>query len=110
MAKIEKLDIKNGGVEDLLNCIKKINEFVDAVNDQQQQLNNHMCRLAVLEEHDGSEIPNSQALPCMISTTYMSDTKTKVFCGQRDCAVEFNQPLPAGFIITIKQTKGGKNE
>lgn len=29
---IEKLDIKNGGVEDLLNCIKKINELVDAVN------------------------------------------------------------------------------
>ena len=26
MAKIEKLDIKNGGVEDLLNCIKKIND------------------------------------------------------------------------------------
>lgn len=30
---IEKLDIKNGGVEDLLNCIKKINELVDAVNE-----------------------------------------------------------------------------
>lgn len=29
---IEKLDIKNGGVEDLLNCIKKINEVVDVVN------------------------------------------------------------------------------
>ena len=29
---IEKLDIKNGGVEDLLNCIKKINEVIDAVN------------------------------------------------------------------------------
>lgn len=30
---IEKLDIKNGGVEDLLNCIKKINELCDAVNE-----------------------------------------------------------------------------
>lgn len=29
---IEKLDIKNGGVEDLLNCIKKINEVIDVVN------------------------------------------------------------------------------
>ena len=29
---IEKLDIKNGGVEDLLNCIKKLNELIDAVN------------------------------------------------------------------------------
>lgn len=32
---IEKLDIKNGGVEDLLNCIKKINELVDVVNELQ---------------------------------------------------------------------------
>lgn len=29
---IEKLHIKNGGVEDLLNCIEKINELVDTVN------------------------------------------------------------------------------
>lgn len=35
---IEKLDIKNGGVEDLLNCIKKINELVDAVNELQKQI------------------------------------------------------------------------
>lgn len=42
---IEKLDIKNGGVEDLLNCIKKINELIDVVNNQQIQLNNHECRL-----------------------------------------------------------------
>lgn len=42
---IEKLDIKNGGVEDLLNCIKKINELIGAVNDKQIQLNNHECRL-----------------------------------------------------------------
>lgn len=33
---IEKLDIKNGGVEDLLNCIKKLNELVDAVNELQE--------------------------------------------------------------------------
>ena len=26
------IDIRNGGVEDLLSCIKKINELVDAVN------------------------------------------------------------------------------
>lgn len=30
---IEKLDIKNGGVEDLLNCIKKINEIIDWIDD-----------------------------------------------------------------------------
>lgn len=36
---IEKLDIKNGGVEDLLNCIKKINEVIDAVNDMQTKVN-----------------------------------------------------------------------
>lgn len=29
---IEKLDIKNGGVEDLLNCIKKINEIIELLN------------------------------------------------------------------------------
>lgn len=30
----------------------KINELVDAVNKQQQQLNNHMCRLVILEHPD----------------------------------------------------------
>lgn len=34
------------------DCINKINELVDAVNKQQQQLNNHMCRLLVLEHPD----------------------------------------------------------
>ena len=32
---IEKLDIKNGGVEDLLNCIKKTNEIIDIIYDMQ---------------------------------------------------------------------------
>ena len=40
---IEKLDIKNGGVEDLLNCIKKINEIIDYINQ-----NNH--KYASLED------------------------------------------------------------
>lgn len=34
---IEKLDIKNGGVEDLLNCIKKINEVIDTANAIQKE-------------------------------------------------------------------------
>ena len=29
---IEKIHIKNGGVEDLLNCIKKINEIIELLN------------------------------------------------------------------------------
>lgn len=104
------------------DCIKKINELVDAVNelaytinDHKCQLNNHLCRLLALEDPD-DETPaenvqkdtkscpeNVQDPVCFISTTYPSDNKTTVFLGQKGASVEFNQPLPAGFIITIKE-------
>lgn len=47
---IEKLDIKNGGVEDLLNCIKKINELIDAVNELQEFADVADKQLATLME------------------------------------------------------------
>lgn len=46
---------------------------------------------------------NEQEPVCFVSTTYLSDNRTTVFCGQKGASVEFNQPLPAGFIITIKE-------
>ena len=39
----------------------------------------------------------------MFATTYLSDNETTVFLGQKGAIVEFNQPLPAGFMITIKE-------
>jgi hypothetical protein len=45
------------------NCIThKINELVDAVNEQQQQLNNHMCRLVALEHTE--EPAEELVVPC----------------------------------------------
>lgn len=49
MAKITRLDNLQGRDIYENTALAKINELVDAVNDQQIQLNNHMCRLAVLE-------------------------------------------------------------
>lgn len=46
---IEKLDIKNGGVEDLLNCIKKINEVIDVVNALIKENNIHEKQIDELQ-------------------------------------------------------------
>lgn len=98
---IEKLDIKNGGVEDLLNCIKKINELVDAVNEFGKDM--VFLRKKVLE------ITYKEPDPCK-SMTYMSDGHIKKFYGH-DSIVELEVPLPQGTRITIKSiTKGGNNE
>ena len=49
MAKITRLDNLQGRDIYENTALAKINELIDAVNDQQIQLNNHLCRLAVLE-------------------------------------------------------------
>ena len=53
MAKITRLDNLQGRNIYENTALTKINELIDAVNDQQQQLNNHLCRLAVLEHPEG---------------------------------------------------------
>lgn len=85
----------------------KINELVDAVNELQKHEEQHLDLLTQLNEmrlhQNKKSAENVQDPVCFISTTYPSDNKTTVFLGQKGASVEFNQPLPAGFMITIKE-------
>lgn len=99
---IEKLDIdiRNGGVEDLLSCIKKIDELVDAVNG--------ILDYAPLEMAMKAE-PKTPA-ETVQQVSYTAPGDITVFHGF-NCSVEFDIPLPKGTRITIKSiTKGGDNE
>lgn len=126
---IEKLDryikTEENGVR--ISCppepqdiMDKINELVDAVNELREQAAEHdqeiddcardiskMEKIEIpaenVQKDTKSHLENVQDPVCFISTTYLSDNKTTVFLGQKGASVEFNQPLPAGFIITIKE-------
>lgn len=91
----EKLHLFQGNEQKVNKNAQKVNECEPEVKE------NFTTRRA-----------NVQDPVYFISTTYLSDNRTTVFYGQNGVSVEFNQPLPAGFIITIKEneTKGGKDE
>lgn len=67
---IEKLDIKNGGVEDLLNCIKKINEIIDWIND--------VSALCVTDKQVTANLPNIDAGELAYLQKENSDLKDKL--------------------------------
>lgn len=110
-------------------AIKKINEIVDAVNNQQIQLNNHKCRLLDLQnqitEHDqeiddcaatiskmGNVEPAENVQPDYVTTSYMTNGHTKEYYGQKGASIVTDYPLPAGYVITIREpeTKGDDDE
>ena len=88
---------------------EKINELVDAVNGI----------LAAQEQY--ATIYNEDIVPMLmpeneepdfITTTYMTDGHTKEYYGQNGASIVTDHPLPAGYVITIRETetKGGDNE
>ena len=127
---IEKLHIKNGGVEDLLNCIETVNELVDAVNTIQKEreaerfeirewisiikavrksVNIHEKQIDELQmkaEPEKYEAPLEMAMeeePDFITISYMTDGDTQEYYGQNGARVQFDHPLPVGYFITIKE-------
>ena len=116
----------------------KINELIDAVNELQlakdvmfnriDMLNNAICdiqnRITALDDptyHEAEATPadNSEKANCQenvqpyyVTTTYVTDGKTKEYYGQNGASIATDYPLPAGYIIAINEpeTKGGNNE
>jgi hypothetical protein len=84
---------------------EKINELVDVVN-------------ALVYEHDkdsdwhDGQTRADNVQPDYVTTTYMADGHTKEYYGQNGASIVTDHPLPAGYVITIKEseTKGGDNE
>jgi hypothetical protein len=81
----------------------KINELVDAVNEMQATISK-MENVA----ENGNFAKNAQ--PDYVTTSYMTDGNTREYYGQNGASIITDQPLPAGYVITIKETKGGDNE
>ena len=76
---------------------QKINEVIDAVNE--------ILDYAPLEMAMKAE-------PDYVTTSYMTDGHTKGYYGQNGASIVTDLPLPAGYVITIREpeTKGGDNE
>lgn len=91
---------------DILEAVRKsVNIHEKQIDELQMKLEPEKCetRSENVQPDAKSRSENVQDPVCFISTTYPSDNKTTVFLGQKGASVEFNQPLPAGFIITIKE-------
>lgn len=83
----------------------KLNEIIDAVN-------------ALVYEHDKDSDwydgqPSAENMqPDYVTTTYVTNGHTKEYYGQNGASIATDYPLPAGYIIAIREpeTKGGDNE
>lgn len=98
--------------------IQKINELVDAVNELQKQydsvciwvgeqkLNYNPDTTKGLSTLVEESKPAENVQPDFITTSYMADGHIKEYYGQNGTRVQFNRPIPAGYTIIIKETKG----
>jgi len=80
---------------------EKINEIIELLN-------------AIVIDVDGVKCidGSKKAEPDFITTTYVTDGHTKEYYGQKGAGIVIDHPLPAGYIITIREpeTKGDDNE
>lgn len=99
---------------DILNAVSaQLEEFV--MDEQSQRL------LKKLDKVIDGVYKLSQTLiqkgsdnvqPDYITTSYVTDGHTKEYYGQNGASIVTDHPLPAGYLITIREpeTKGGDND
>ena len=101
-------------MEQLDKLQKKINELVDAVNELQIRSENVQpvaeTRAENVQEDTKSRQENVQ--PDYVTTSYLTDGHTEEYYGQNGASVVIDHPLPAGYVITIRESeiKGGDND
>lgn len=104
----------------------KINELVDAVNELHEEAENNARIRAnheklidtLVEENNIHEKqidelqmklePEKCEAPDYITTSYCTDGKTKKYLGQKGACLETDNPLPGGYLITIKEKETDK--
>lgn len=81
----------------------KIDELVDAVNELQTRSENVQPDVKIRSEN---------VQPDYVTTTYPTDGHTKEYYGQNGASIVTDHPLPAGYIITIREpeTKGNNDD
>lgn len=90
-------------------ALAKLNEVIDAVNGilvAQEQY------ATIYNEDIVPMLTPQNEEPDYVTTSYMTDGNTREYYGQNGASIMTDHPLPAGYIITIKEpeTKGGDNE
>ena len=108
---IEKLNLEevdNPG-EATLKAFSILNQLVDAVNLLQCKnvhIESDLQDLMYPKEIKGELAENVQ--PYYVTTSYPTDGHTKEYYGQNGASIVTDHPLPAGYIITIREpeTKG----
>ena len=112
--KLREQDLHLGYIEPEEVLLKKINELVDAVNGMlywHENLPRFWQNLSQKENTENEE-PAENVQPDYVTTTYPTDGHTKKYYGQNGASIVTDRPLPAGYVITIREpeTKGGDNE
>ncbi len=87
--------------------VRKINNLVDTVNELQMKVN----KLALNINFAQPKVKEN-AQSDYVATAYMTDGHTKKYYGQNGATVVTDNPIPAGYLITIREPeiKGGDNE
>lgn len=80
---IKKLDIKNGGVEDLLNCIKKINELIDVVNEFEKDREEIKAWIAIVSDLR-SRVPVVESRVSILEEHAHPTATTDIYAEQRN--------------------------
>jgi hypothetical protein len=88
--------------------VRKINTLVDAVNELQKQYDN----VCIWVGEQKLKTPAENVQPDFITTSYTTDGNTREYYGQNGASIITDQPLPAGYVITIRETetKGDDND
>lgn len=115
---LKKLDIKDYENKQQLvwfGIINKLNELCDIINAIIIDVDGTKCVDGSKKAPaDNSEKANCQenVQPDYVTTSYTTDGHTKEYYGQNGASVVTDNPLPAGYVITIREpeTKGGDNE
>lgn len=108
---------------DIINTIQKereaerfeIQEWIGILEAVRQSVNIHEKQIDELQmkvEPEKCEIPAENVQPDYVTTSYMTDGHTKEYYGQNGASIVTDHPLPAGYVITIREpeTKGGDND
>lgn len=95
----------------ILEAVRKsVNVHEKQIDELQMKAEPEKCEIPA----DNSEKANCQenVQPDYVTTTYVTDGHTKEYYGQNGASIVTDNPLPAGYLITIREpeTKGGDNE
>lgn len=102
--KLGKLNVSGSNMTMNQNTVNKIVETINILVDEVNKINETDHEYPTLAKQDSIILTDSESR----QITYMADGKTKVYYGRNGTEVETNNPLPVGFVITIKETTNDK--